>query len=70
MVNNILYGNIIEIINTTEGNLAFLKDNSNLNIYNISKDNIELFNKIENIGEIITVSISYNLSKLILKLRS
>ena len=65
MVNNILYGNIIEIINTSQGYLAVLKDNSNLNIYNISKDHIELFNKIENIGEIKAVSISYNLSKLI-----
>ena len=29
MTNNILYGNIIEIINTIDGYFAFLKDNSN-----------------------------------------
>jgi len=65
MVNNILHGNTIEIINTIQGYFVFLNDNSNLNIYNISKDHNELFNKIENIGEIKAVSISYNLSKLI-----
>jgi len=46
MTNIILCGNIIEIINTTQGYMAFLKDNGNLNIYNISKEHIELFNKI------------------------